>query len=212
MQFRPDGGINEAEYHNPNGSISRYRHVYDETGRLLTTEFRLDDGPISKTIHHYDELGRLVRKTDVKDNGAEHESEIYSYDDGGRKTKLQFVPKLETPSACGMMYGVEGTELTYGAEGVVTTITTLYDDRDRSCEALFHDENRAVILRVILTRDTAGRLVREESRYDQPPFRLAQALEKTPAEERAAAAAVLSAAASRRKIEARANLLAASGG
>src|SRR5206468_5904318 len=152
MQFRPDGGINEAEYHNPNGSISRYRHVYDETGRLLTTEFRLDDGPISKTIHHYDELGRLVRKTDVKDNGAEHESEIYSYDDGGRKTKLQFVPKLETPSACGMMYGVEGTELTYGAEGVVTTITTLYDDRDRSCEALFHDENRAVILRVILTR------------------------------------------------------------
>src|SRR5207249_4061753 len=118
------------------------------------------------------------------------EAEIYSYGPDGRKTRLQFVPKLENSTACSTMYGVEGAQQGYGAEGV-TTITTLYDDRGGSSEALFHNDSGALILRVVLTRDGGGRLLKEESRCgDQAPFPFAEVLENTPPEERAEAAAV----------------------
>ena len=69
------------------------------------------------------------------------------------------------------MYGVEGAEMAYGAEDVAT-ITTYYDHLERPCEALFQNESGTAILRVFLTRDNAGRLVKEESRCgDQAPFR-----------------------------------------
>ena len=145
--FRPDGKVIEREDHNPNGSVSRSK---------------------------------------------------YSYDDTGRKTKLQVVPKREDSPACGTgscgggtVYGVEGAEIAYGAEGVAT-ITTYYDHLERPCEALFQNERGTAILRVFLTRDNAGLLVKEESRCgDQAPFRIAQTLENAPAQERSADAAIL---------------------
>ncbi len=195
-QFRRDGCISEMEDYRPNGPISRWKYSYDDAGRLLESAFQQNDGPIATTVHRYDKLGRLVQKIFRDGSGTERESEIYTYDDGGRKTKLEFVSRPENAAACGTtgcgtasVYGVEGAELAYGAEGVVT-ITTRYDDNERSCEALFHDENRSLILRVILTRDAAGRLIKEESLCgDHPPFSLPQALEKAPPEERAAEAA-----------------------
>src|SRR5438105_3856258 len=144
-QLRPDGRVDEQVDHNPNGSISRSRHSYDEAGRLLESTFQLDDGPITKNVYRYDDLGRIVRNFRVDGEGIEREAEIYSYGPDGRKTRLQFVPKLENSTACSTMYGVEGAQQGYGAEGV-TTITTLYDDRGGSSEALFHNDSGALIL------------------------------------------------------------------
>ena len=196
--FRPDGKVIEREDHNPNGSVSRSKYSYDEAGRLLESTFQLDDGPLGRTIQRYDQLGRLVREIVVDGNGSERESAIYSYDNTGRRTKLQVVPKREDSPACatgscggGTVYGVEGAEMAYGAEDVAT-ITTYYDHLERPCEALFQNESGTAILRVFLTRDNAGRLVKEESRCgDQAPFRIAQTLENAPAQERAADAAIL---------------------
>jgi hypothetical protein len=73
------------------------------------------------------------------------------------------------------------------------TITTSYDEWERPSEAVFHDANKRVVLRVTLGRDAAGRLVSEQAQFgDLSPF---QALNpnlppEIPAEERAAVAAV----------------------
>jgi YD repeat-containing protein len=190
VQLRPDGKVVEQEDHNPNGSISRSRYTYDDTGRLLETTFQLDERPTGGRLNRYDESGRLVRTLITDGDGLERDFEVYSYNEDGRKTKLQFVPRLENPGACGVTYAVEGAQLAYGAEGVAT-ITTLYDDREESCEALFHNHSGSLVLRVVLSRDDAGRLIAEESRSgDEPPFSFARELENAPAEERTEALAV----------------------
>ena len=68
-QLRPDGRVDEQEDHNPNGSISRSRYSYDESGRLLESTFQLDDGPISKSVYRYDDLGRIARNIRVDGEG-----------------------------------------------------------------------------------------------------------------------------------------------
>src|SRR5574339_348409 len=167
-QFRTDGAISELEDHSPGRSVSKSRFIYDEAGRLLEVQFRLNDGPLSITNHHYDDLGRLVRKTILQGDGTEVASEVWNYDQKGRKTKVQLVPKIDS-GICGMMFGIEGTQLGYGAEDVVE-IMTLYDDGDQPSEALFYEANRHLALRVVFTRDTAGRLISEEGqRGDKLP-------------------------------------------
>jgi hypothetical protein len=132
-----------------------------------------------------------VRTLSIDSDGLERDCEVYSYSEDGGKTKLQFVPRLENPGASGAMYGVEGAQQAYGAEGVAT-ITTLYDHREQSREALFHNHTGALVLRVVLSRDGAGRLITEESRgADEPPFPFAQVLENTPPTERTETVAVL---------------------
>jgi YD repeat-containing protein len=192
VQLRPDGRVVEQEDRNPtNGSISRSRYTYAETGHLLESTFQLDEGPIDRRLNRYDELGRLVRTLSTDGEGQERDFEVCSYNEDGRRTKVQFVPRFENPGACGATYGVEGAQLAYGAEGVAT-ITTLYDDREQSSEALFHNHSGALVLRVVLSRDDAGRLIAEESRIgDEPPFPFAQVLQNTPPKERAETVAVL---------------------
>jgi hypothetical protein len=79
----------------------------------------------------------------------------------------------------------------FGAEGV-KTITTLYDERQQSSEGLFHDESGALVLRVLLTRDSNGHVVKVESRHgDELPSSIARMIEQMPAKERGSSAAVL---------------------
>jgi hypothetical protein len=112
----------------------------------------------------------------------------YIYDETGRKTKVQAVPKSEGAGA--MMIGIEGTEQAYGAEGV-TEIRTHYDDRGQPSEALFYDSNGDSVLCVMFGRDAAGRLVLEESKGgDKSPYE--QTLANMPAEQREATAAAFS--------------------
>jgi hypothetical protein len=189
--FHRDGRISGTEHHNPDGSISRSSYNYDETGRLTETQSRMDDGPIHRTIYHYDDSGRLIRTVRVDENGIQRDSETYSYDEGGRKTKVQIPPRLEPNTD--YFFGIEGTELGYGATDAAT-MTTLYNDSQQPAEALFHDANHRLLRRVIFTRDSAGRLVKEEMQLgtEQTPFpEFEKALENAPPEERAQAAAML---------------------
>ena len=61
-----------------------------------------------------------------------------------------------------MSYAVDGSEFGYGADGA-TRQTTTYDEYGRSVESIFQDAAGELIRRVVLTRDTAGRVVDEES-------------------------------------------------
>jgi hypothetical protein len=195
VQFLPNGEITKREDHNPDGSVSHVTNVFAQNGLLLESGFQMDAGPISRTIHRYDNAGRLTQTLAVDGDGVERQSEICSYDDQGRKTRILFVPNIEGAScgtsACGTFYGVDGSEQGYGAEGV-TTITTLYDDHGKPYEAQFRDQSDAVILRVLFTRDAAQRLVKEESQSgDHPPFAVDRAIENASPDEREATASLL---------------------
>ncbi|PYS44210.1 MAG: hypothetical protein DMG13_34185 [Acidobacteria bacterium] len=189
-RFHRDRRIDEREHHNPNGSVSRTSYIYDESGRMIETRSRLDDGPIHKTLYLYDGAGRPLRTVRVEENGIQHDFEICSYDESGRKSKVSIAPKLEPH--VGYYFSLEGTETSFGATGAVT-MTTLYDDREQPAEALLHDANQFVLRRVQLTRDSAGRLVKEEIQLgeerpaEQPP-------DMTPAQMAAIVAQVFGAA------------------
>lgn len=190
VRFHPDGRISESEGYNPDGSIARSSYVYDASGRLQETRFWMNDDAISKGIYFYDERGRITRIAGVDQGGKEHESEAYSYSPDGKKMKVYFVPKQYSDGAFG--YGIEGTTHSYGAPGA-TTITTRYDDRGQPEEVLFYDDGQRLLRRVIFTRDTTGRLMREEMHFgEQLPFPgMEKELENAPPKDRERAMAML---------------------
>jgi len=165
VRFLPNGTIGASESHNPDGSFSRSNYSYDAVGRLTEIRFQMNDGPIQQAVYFYDGSGRLIRLAGVEPDGTERESETYSYGQDRKKTKVYFVPELKP--GVGFSYGIEGTELSYGADGA-TRIVTVYDEGGRPGEVLFHDAEDRLLRRVIFRRDGAGRLVSEEMHLAAP--------------------------------------------
>jgi YD repeat-containing protein len=91
----------------------------------------------------------------VSDDGSRHQSETFSYDDAGLKTRLQYLP------AGFDAYTVDETERSYIVPGAATS-TTLYDDHNRATEVLVHDASHVLLHHVTLTRDGDGRLLSED--------------------------------------------------
>jgi len=157
--FHADGKIQEAEHHNPDGSVSYSRFVYDEAGRLTESQYRKDDEPASKNLYSFDTTGRSVRIIQVNPEGNQREAEVSSYDSRGRKTKVSFLPPSESGQA--FLTVVEGTELGYGAPGA-TTMTVNYGDTGLPEKALFHDAHHILVRRVTFERRADGKLLSEE--------------------------------------------------
>jgi len=168
VRFHPDGRISESEAYNPDGSIARSSYVYDAAGRIQETRFEVNGAVTSKGVYCYREDGRLARIISMDQAGIERESESYSYSEDGKKTKVYFIPKQDPNVLFG--YGIEGTTHSYGAPGAAT-VTTRYDERGQPHEVLFHDDGQRLLRRVIFTRDSTGRLIREEMHFgEQTPF------------------------------------------
>ena len=167
VAFHPDGRIDEAEHHNPDGSISRSTFVYDDAGRLTESQSRMDEGSASKVVYSYDAAGRHVRTVQVNPDGVEREIEVYTYDDRGRKTELRFLHAPDANRVYG--YAVEGTQL-YAAPGA-TTMMVSYAQSGVPDEVLFHDAHQHLVRRVIFERDNRGRLLSEQLQSgEQSPF------------------------------------------
>ncbi len=63
---------------------------------------------------------------------------------------------------------VEGSAALVGASGAAT-MTTTYDDHGQPAEVLIHNAAHLLLRRMIYTRDSAGRLVREEVHLGEGP-------------------------------------------
>lgn len=193
--LRPDGQISDSETQNPDGSVARSARLYDAGGRLIETQMWMDDGPRSRVLHSYAPQGRLTETVQVEWDGTQRQIDTCRYDAAGRKTKITSLlfrhPDIRIPIA----YGVEGSELAYGAPGA-TTLTVMYDDRDLPAEACFHDENGEIIRRIVFSRDSDGHVLREVVYFGGAvPFpELLTHGENVPLEERAKMAALLKAA------------------
>src|ERR1035441_6049823 len=136
------------------GSISRTTYAYNQAGQILETRSESEDGPF-KTIYTYDGSGRLVRTLIIKENGNESGSEAFNYDAGGRKTGIRFHPGLRGKLARTALF-------VSGGGPDPATITTTYDDHDQPAEVLVHNAAHLLIQRLVYTRDSAGKLVKEE--------------------------------------------------
>ncbi|HEX4997870.1 MAG TPA: hypothetical protein VFY29_06570 [Terriglobia bacterium] len=156
QQFRADGQVRET-VDQVAESVSRTTYSYDDAGRLSEIQSRANDWS-TRTIIEYDDRGRPVRM--ASPDAAEGGSTVWRYDADGRKTKVESVPAHDPGGS--VVFPVEGAEQAYGAPGAAT-ITTLFDEQDRPSEALFHDREGQLILRLALIWDEAGRLVSEES-------------------------------------------------
>lgn len=182
--FRRDGAVSASEFHNPDGSTAHSQWVYDAADRLLESSFQLGDGPIDRTVYSYDEAGRHVRTVKVGHDGTEKEIEICTYDSEGKKTKVCFLGLAGAHSG----FMVEGSEQSYVAPGVAM-MTTIYDERHLPARTVVEDANHKPIATVTLTRDAAGRLVKEEMEMDQESM-FADLFHNVPPEQRDTAAVV----------------------
>ena len=195
--FDPVGTILSTDVHNPDGTIAHSRWFYDDAGRMLESNSWMNDEPINRIVYLHDETGRPIRATHLDSNGTRKDLEVYSYDVDGRKTKVQFLYRREADSectagnACGAstLYAIEGTDAAYGASGA-TTLTISYDERGLPAKVSFHDAHRQMLTYLILTRDSAGRLLSvEQHQGEKSPFQ--SHLDKAPPEQRERLAAVL---------------------
>src|SRR5262245_51877314 len=189
--FRSDGQLSEIEHHNPDGSVPREVRLYDEAGRLTEDQWWSNDLLTRRVVHTYDVAGRSASAVTIDADGAKNESERCQYDENGRKTKTVLLPVPETSGAscsagsCGIMFGVDGTDVAYSAPGA-TTSTTIYDEQDRPSEAIFHDANHAVVSRVVFSRDDEGRLLSERMEFAGPRGLLGPAMDaNVPTDEQA---------------------------
>jgi hypothetical protein len=189
--FRSDGQLSEIEHHNPDGSVPREVRLYDEAGRPTENQWWSNDILTRRVVHTYDVGGRSASAVTIDADGTKHETERCQYDQNGRKTKIVFLPVPETSGAtcsagsCGIMFGVDGTDVAYSAPGA-TTSTTIYDVHDRPSEATFHDANHALVSRVVFSRDDEGRLLSERMEFAGPRGLLGLAMDANmPTDERA---------------------------
>jgi hypothetical protein len=182
--FRPDGKVSTSETHNPDGSVVHSQWLYDDA-RLSESISGFHDGPVNRVAYFYDEAGRHVRTVQRSLDGTQTDSEISTYDAGGKRTKIHFL----SHRGGNVVYGVDGTEQAYGVPGA-TTMTITYDERDLPAKVLFQDANHTPLTYVVFMRDSTGRLLNEETQIGKESL-FRDLLDKIPPEGREGMAALL---------------------
>jgi hypothetical protein len=127
-----------------------------------------DESLDHRTLYSYDDAGRPMSTSSVNREGEHRQEETSTYDNFGHRTRVQFLHPPKGPG--GISYWIEAADQGVGAPGAVT-MTTIYDDNGLVGEVLFHDAENAMVRRVLLARDEAGRLVKTELLFgDRLPF------------------------------------------
>ena len=153
--FHPDGKLDESRQYNADGTIALTKYLYDETGRLIERQFWLDDALSNQTLYVYDNAGRHLRTVEVSRDGTRRDSEASTYDSSGRKTTVRFLGPVKPNVA--ISYAIGG----------VDHVTNACDAKDLPAEVLFRDDQNALVWRVILVRDEAGRLLSDEVQFGE---------------------------------------------
>jgi YD repeat-containing protein len=159
--FDRRGRITQLDQPGTEESVHRTIFLYDDKGRLAEVNATVGASAHWTTEYSYDAAGRLERAVAAHGSESARTITVCAYDASGRKQKTEFLPT--EPSDIPMTCGVDGSEIGYGVPGAAT-ITTMYDERERPVEAVFHDATHALLRTVTFTRDTTGRVVTEDAR------------------------------------------------
>ena len=173
ISFRLDGSITAMETHNPGGSISHSRWLYDSSGRLTESDSRMNDDPAKRILYFYDEAGRHTRTAELRADGSQTDLEISTYDGDGQETKTRFLPVTEQQSAgsgaVSIGYSIEGTDMMLGAPGAASMATT-YAAAGRPAKVILEDANHKPLRDVRFTRDASGRPLKIETLIGESTF------------------------------------------
>jgi YD repeat-containing protein len=148
--FLPDGQISEVEYHYPDGSVYRVGNYYDDAGKLKESRSRSNNDAETRSLYYYDDSGRLIRVASIDESGLQKDSQIFRYDDAGRKTAQYF---LSIDAGVGAMSFPAGL-----------------GDSDQTTESVWYDRNHRFLQRVTYIRDANEKLLREEMHLDDDAF------------------------------------------
>jgi hypothetical protein len=165
--FRANGQTVEVVSHNPDGSTAHQACDYDDDRRLTGTRSWMNDDVPTRVSYEYDAHGRILTAVRVTPDGSRSEVERSTYDEAGRRTRIEVLPALSEAGDAGVSYGVEGSGASYSAPGAAT-LATDYDERGLPAAATFRDALDRLILRVSFTRDDEGRVLTEEARIGGP--------------------------------------------
>ena len=176
VEFRPDGSLQRHWVKNPPPNLSEWTSHYEYNGRNQLSAVRTEqDGTVTTTkLCEYDSAERISRTIMTGKDGKLRVAETYSYEADGRKKKIVYIDPELPSEGCGTFFGVDGTDAGYSAPGA-TSITSIYDERGRPIEHLFHDGTGELVSRVDMSYDERGNLVEEVcSAQKIPPEIVAQ--------------------------------------
>jgi hypothetical protein len=148
--FRRDGAIDSSETHNPGGSISHSRWLYDSAGRLTESDSWMNDEPAQKVLYFYDEAGRPTRTAQLRADGSQTDLETSTYDADGKETKIRLLPITAPPNSKDRA-GNGATSIGYSIEG------TDYAGGDQPARVILEDADHNPLYEVRFTRDASGR-------------------------------------------------------
>ena len=170
VEFRPDGSFKRRWYKNPPPNLSERTNSYEyNDGNQLTIERAEQGGTTTITkLYEYDSAGRILHIIMPDKGGQQRVAETYSYDSDGRKKKIVHIDPQLSFGGCGTMFGVDGTDAAYSSPGA-TRITSIYDERGRPVEHLFHDSGGELITRIDFRYDERGNLVEEVCSHQKLP-------------------------------------------
>jgi len=164
VEFRSDGSMHRQWQKNPSPHMSEWTTFYDynDANQLVTVRVEQAGTVTTTQILEYDSEGRISRVIVPGKDGTQRVAEFYSYEPDGRKKKTLHIESHYTceGGGCGPMFGVDGTDVAYGAPGA-TSVTSIYDHRAHPVEHLFHDDNGELVTRLDFRYDDRGNLVEE---------------------------------------------------
>ncbi len=192
ISFRRDGAIDSSETHNPGGSISHSRYLYDTAGRLTECDSWMNDEPAQKVLYFYDNAGRHVRTASLREDGSHTDLETCTYDADGRETKTRLLPFTAKDQgvnrATSVGYSIENTDMMLGAPGA-TLMTTTYAGAGQPARVILEDADHNPVHEVRFTRDASGRPLTIETIMGESQFN--DFADSVSADHREAAAAVI---------------------
>ena len=156
--FNRDGQLVEQINRNPDGSEWRTVNQYSDSGNLLASTTFDPTGALASEVRYiYDADDKLVAEQHVDRDGSVTTPTTYTYDDTGRKSKIQ---ELDFVEATDVMIDIEGTSTAIRASKA-KRVESRYDERGEAVEVKVFSIDGALVSRMEITRDERGNSLEE---------------------------------------------------
>ena len=157
LEFSAEGRLLQRRVGTLTGNDYVATYTYDAAGRVLKVSSGNEtESGITKfdTTYNYDANGQLISIN----SGSGTQPTIYDTDQAGRKRVTAHFPEL--PAKPNVAVGAvpwEGSDLPFPPPSG-GTVTSIYDEQNRPVEALVHDANGNLTMRLVRTYDKQGNI------------------------------------------------------
>ena len=159
-EYGPDGRLLATRIRNSDGSEWLTTHTYHADGRLARIVSGKLGEPGIESLYSYDEAGRLLT---ITKNNENRDRIDFQYDERGRKTTIQFSPRVQESYAGGV--GCVGNlwRAAEAGRGIPSggSVTTIHDEHDQPSELQIREAEGQLYARIHRTYDGNGQIIEE---------------------------------------------------